>query len=530
MCLSPIRVPNKKSTKDFNRFVDRVYNTVPCNKCEECLSQLTSAFESRAIAEFQYTKNIGGQTYFYTLTYNENEVPKYKDVMCFCGRDLTRFYKLLRMRLDNHHIKLKSFVSSEYGENGTQRPHYHMLLHLSKPIDGKLLRKYISESWVRFKGRGRFQKSFSLGYNKPGTIKDQLSTKYGLVLDVRPCKYVAKYVAKDINQISHFLNTKLTNTIIEQSKEDDIFQKQKYSFLPIHRASIGYGISLTDYIQDYEYINGKFNFALDRKKDGSFVEHTIPLYIKRKKMYGICSNFNKNIVYRLNDFGIKIKKLQIQSQIKDCIQKYIDLESKIDTFDFSPFNLSCDYVKALFNSVDPNELFIYIYLKRGSLFNSFYNYNDVPFFLNQYYEFYKFPERYNLIHSSFELKEELFDFVYCVYLYMLSNLKFKAYVKNKECYNQEQYYKSLESGKFKPLYIKSFREYLDFTKILLNNLPLLTRFKRVKEKIKVYNSLLEESTKKIFNDLKQWIKNNSIPPWLLGENDLSKTIIDVCPF
>ena len=57
-----------------------------------------------------------------TLTYDDQNLPN--DNQLYYA-DVSDFLKRLRRR---HKENLRFFVSGEYGQKGTQRPHYHMYI------------------------------------------------------------------------------------------------------------------------------------------------------------------------------------------------------------------------------------------------------------------------------------------------------------------------------------------------------------------------------------------------------------------
>ncbi len=93
---------------------------VPCGKCPMCLKSKQMQWIFRINQEIKY--NEFPNSYFITLTYAENRVPKRKGVKTLYKRHPQLFLK--RLRKAGH--KIKYILVGEYGTK-TSRPHYHLL-------------------------------------------------------------------------------------------------------------------------------------------------------------------------------------------------------------------------------------------------------------------------------------------------------------------------------------------------------------------------------------------------------------------
>lgn len=100
------------------------HNGYPCGKCLYCLEKRRLPWEVRLTHERRFWSRFGIPSYFVTLTYDEDNLPKdgvsKRDIQLFLKR-LRKFYNSLE---DNH---LKYFCVSEYGPT-THRAHYHLIL------------------------------------------------------------------------------------------------------------------------------------------------------------------------------------------------------------------------------------------------------------------------------------------------------------------------------------------------------------------------------------------------------------------
>lgn len=125
MCLRPVVIKTKDS------FGIDVNQAVPCGKCIECLKDRQNSWKIRLTEEARDHKYV----YFFTLTYNDDNVPFSFDdegnkVLHFRKSDLQLWlkrHKIKYERLFKRDIDFKYFICSEYGPN-TGRPHYHGIL------------------------------------------------------------------------------------------------------------------------------------------------------------------------------------------------------------------------------------------------------------------------------------------------------------------------------------------------------------------------------------------------------------------
>lgn len=132
---------------------------VPCGHCIACRLNKSRGWSIRIMHEVKISK----LSCFLTLTYNDENLPKNKSlVVGHCQK----FFKRLRK---NTQLKLRYFISGEYGEIGN-RPHYHAIVF---GID-KTFKAEIERSW----GHGYI------------TVDD---------VSIERAMYVAKYTVKKLN-------------------------------------------------------------------------------------------------------------------------------------------------------------------------------------------------------------------------------------------------------------------------------------------------------------------------------------------
>lgn len=112
-------------------------------------------------------------SYFLTLTYNEEDLPRnYAGVPCFSREHIDKYIRALRDDLKVDKIRLRYFFTCEEGDLSS-RPHYHALLYFSEFLSLQQVYELCKKHWHN---RGWISAS---------------STGVGC------CKYVAKYCLKD---------------------------------------------------------------------------------------------------------------------------------------------------------------------------------------------------------------------------------------------------------------------------------------------------------------------------------------------
>lgn len=139
-CLSPVRLRGKQGSSKGELFNLRNPDglLVPCGKCMACKIKKREEWAMRCLHELESHEN----SIFITLTYDDEHIKRScGNVMCgdpslcdyeICGpslvkRDLQKFFKRVRRRLDSEHRKIRYFACGEYGDIN-KRPHYHAIV------------------------------------------------------------------------------------------------------------------------------------------------------------------------------------------------------------------------------------------------------------------------------------------------------------------------------------------------------------------------------------------------------------------
>lgn len=148
-CLTPIHVPNNKDPAGS-------YMTVPCGKCEACVTNKAAQWYVRLKNQIRDSDN----SVFVTLTYADQHLPAPRigdDGMYHYDvsrDDIQHYHYRLRKALGSRSKKLKYFLVSEYGpnpENGWLfRPHYHAIYMNLYPSDYYLLERAWHKGFTEF--------------------------------------------------------------------------------------------------------------------------------------------------------------------------------------------------------------------------------------------------------------------------------------------------------------------------------------------------------------------------------------------
>lgn len=191
----------------------------PCGRCKHCGFDSRRQYEYRSCIEAADFPN----TYFMTLTYDDEHLPRYG--LCKCHVQL--FLKTLRNRLTQlsrmrgvEPLDFHCIYCGEYGADKrfTQRPHYHFLIYFHRALkwyetrDIKLLlcRKHPIFDYGKFtkeddsyRRAARYASRTGCSLNTLGRFSYRYLWLFGSVFDFCPCRnpiassrYIMKYITK----------------------------------------------------------------------------------------------------------------------------------------------------------------------------------------------------------------------------------------------------------------------------------------------------------------------------------------------
>lgn len=264
------------------------------------------------------------------LTYSDKCVPTFSkcspfknkasfhDDFCFNSKDIKKFLGRLRTYFKVRKIRWSYFISSEYGEKRTKRPHYHMLLNVGPGSDPQTIMHYIRGCSTRDQYRKLnddktiHSGAWSFGHVSPpqyDAFHDYLklwTPEACTVKDATGIRYCAKYVTKDI----HFYKRQ----ILEDFKQSEFYDDYKH-LLPAHFQSHGYGKYLSEKILFSKDSIDALSKPVSIMIQGKTQNFNVPRYILNKLIYKnvpVSRYDSGQIRYRriLNDFGYKFKLYQ----------------------------------------------------------------------------------------------------------------------------------------------------------------------------------------------------------------------------
>lgn len=261
-CYHPLTIRNNKPDK--NPLCDRLMLQVPCGHCYNCKSEKRLSWFIRLYYEWQRCLDNGGVTFFLTLTYNNQHVPKINNDLIFSRKDVQNYIKRVRKQLCskmpsfNWKDNVKYFVSSEYGGK-THRPHYHILWFIPFPCYTYRVADILSSCWLKN------------GFTKFG------SRNRGTVDSVGGLHYCSKYVCKDVYEDSYFQR-------LSRKYEDAISPEVFKFYLPFHLSSNNLGMYLLNCYDYKDLLSGQVAMP-----DSKLVmkKYKLPQYYERKIFYDV---------------------------------------------------------------------------------------------------------------------------------------------------------------------------------------------------------------------------------------------------
>ncbi|OEG70246.1 hypothetical protein ATZ36_05380 [Candidatus Endomicrobiellum trichonymphae] len=138
LCSNPYILTTKQDKKTGKRIELNSPLTLPCGKCDLCLSARAKKWAEQCMLEAKLTDAQTHCNLFITLTYADEFLPKNNSL---CETDLTQYLDKLHNLNVNKKQKIRFFAAGEYGDK-THRPHYHLILF-------NVPRLWITKSWQK---------------------------------------------------------------------------------------------------------------------------------------------------------------------------------------------------------------------------------------------------------------------------------------------------------------------------------------------------------------------------------------------
>ena len=141
----------RNRTNYFNPDTTRVKVHFSSPDSYQSRQQKIEGYENRLYWQFKYCDEHNGQTFFYTLTYNDKSIPNAYGFHCFDYEHLRDLLTggLRKQLLRKYGTKFKYFIGAELGDGKGSRgmhnnPHYHVLFFLESADNPKHPYKVIS--------------------------------------------------------------------------------------------------------------------------------------------------------------------------------------------------------------------------------------------------------------------------------------------------------------------------------------------------------------------------------------------------
>ena len=323
MCQSPVKILNPKLAWQPT---DPKYLVVQCGRCFECRARKQQEWFVRSY--YEYKSNINGSNFFFTLTFNNDNLPvftdkrdfQYKEIngvvvkvkkavdyqfQCFDNELTTLFLKRLRSNFQRKFHNqdtsgIKYFITCEFGEH-THRPHLHGNLYIPFKVSVHDIKDLLCKSW---------QYGF-VGASRKGGFE---------IKTISALEYTAKYSTKDLYFFDRVMSDYLDKDSLSLSE-----YKYRYNrisrYLPKLRCSNNFGSCLLDELKNDEHLFDKLlsNRPLQLpKKNGLLRDFLLPRYVVNKLCKRVDKYFSKLLgrpYYVLTDIGETYKRLLLVNKI-----------------------------------------------------------------------------------------------------------------------------------------------------------------------------------------------------------------------
>jgi len=124
LCSNPYILTTKQDKKTGKRIELNSPLTIPCRKCDLCLSARAKKWAEQCMLEAKLTNLQTHCNLFITLTYSDAFLPENNSL---CKNDLSVYLKKIHNLNAGKKQKIRFFAAGEYGDK-THRPHYHLIL------------------------------------------------------------------------------------------------------------------------------------------------------------------------------------------------------------------------------------------------------------------------------------------------------------------------------------------------------------------------------------------------------------------
>lgn len=507
MCVNPITIRNPRI--GFDSYIDDANLVVPCNHCYDCQRNKQYDLEIRSVAEFERCMKVGGAVYNYTLTYNDEYLPRYFGVPVLARADIQLFKKRLLKRYPYCNLRVQ--YAGEYGKD-KDRPHWHILIYSDKSIDASIMYKDVREVWSVPHGfhyvdahrkngkkyRKRVYDFVSRGFvGLPSKFDNGRLLPYipqnALLSNIHAIKYCIKYCFKSYNFYNSLFcqfRTKLFELGVDNG---DVF---KFCFPPdpylgvddcmsirdvcnhfskCFRNPINFGMAQLDMMDDDMVMNCEFS------NDGNeFLTYNCSQYL-RNKLFHISCVYDKDVKQtRYSRKWYEYMKKNIEDICQNKTNYYIcnqniELLSEIRDFTKNEILKNCRYVKDVLDYISSTfdcnlfDYFRYSYLSSNPFMRQYTNESIL---------YYKYKRIAPCVHDdidTFLYGSARLKLVLPLLNACNQSIKYRSYVDNVKKYNDRQSLIALEYASknrgYKPRYIDilPFNKYINLKSLTIKD-------------------------------------------------------------
>ena len=371
MCTSPLLVNNPSVYRHPLYTTDKV--SVSCGKCLECRSAYMSDWQTRLAFELDTLYRNGGVAIFLTFTFDNEHLPHFDvpiyartftdEKLWYAGLETQSCFdrNLVKKFLNNLKINAyrtfgkgsyKYFLCSEYGKT-TQRPHHHGLFLLKNGVDSNEFALLCRKLWTSGFMFPKYDEQHHIWVDNNNAPSSILIRSL-----VGGCKYVAKYVTKDLSffeltNVQDYLDTSYKILSDDEKKAVD-------NCLPKHWQSKGLGYSLVDKLNkmsDSEKVS-KLHTGVTSPLSGKII--SIPQYCINKLLYKnvkssrISKNTGKRLYDRyLSEFGKEYLKQVYCNRVTKMTEK---IQNTLLDSSLPSLMSCCGYPQYAYNIVKDNDI------------------------------------------------------------------------------------------------------------------------------------------------------------------------------
>lgn len=316
MCTNPQKLPSGR--------------IVRCGKCRECRQAKSLSWKVRNYFEAKRIQRLGGFMVYVTLTYNNDNVPKFspmeyllsrdtsefplhfdvdkfkdslisacREYLCFRHSDLQKYLKAIRQQFVRDGIgDIRYFFASEFGgdydylddyghrRHATHRPHYHGLFFVNEsPANFESVRHVIAQKWTY--GDVTFTQDPNDSTAPFGLVKLKGKSDSALSDFLSPAMYVAKYVGKETYDPYLYKLRMTCENLLSAVEITPIFSIAEISSVrsffyrstsPRVFASVNFGGDVVNDPKSMEYLeSSRCVVPLYDKESHTIVEKVVPL-------------------------------------------------------------------------------------------------------------------------------------------------------------------------------------------------------------------------------------------------------------